>query len=255
MASLHNLQTQCLDAIRANDSTKLRELVVSNHIPMEARLSVYANNYKEILHGALLNAYPVVQALAGADCFRSLAGEYSRQHESISGDLQDFGNAFPSFLDSLYGAGEFAYFGDVARLERAIERCLLNPFQPAVDEAAFQNLAHFEADQIVLAFAPSTQLISSRYPILSIWQSHQTDSGDIASIKWESENVLIVREHLEAQMRRLDDTTHAVVMCLIRGETLGKAIEESAIDDPETLGSILRILVQSNAITGFSKTT
>ncbi|HXH04204.1 MAG TPA: DNA-binding domain-containing protein, partial [Candidatus Competibacteraceae bacterium] len=100
----------------------LAELIVGDGLAPAARLGLYRNNTVLNLGDALAAAYPVLQRLLGADCFRALARAYIGAHPSRSGDLHDYGDALADFLAGLPELAALPYLADVARLEWRVHR-------------------------------------------------------------------------------------------------------------------------------------
>jgi hypothetical protein len=85
-----------------------------------AAIAVYRNNVFSNYRKALREDYAAVLGLVGEGFFHAACDAYIRLHASPSGDLNDFGSAFGTFLESWPPAAQLAYLPDVARLEWAM---------------------------------------------------------------------------------------------------------------------------------------
>ena len=225
MKSLHSIQRASLAAFVEGNENIAKQLFVGKHIAIAARNAVYQNNHRQIFRNALRTTFGVTEALVGDSCFRSLCIEYARTRPSSSGDLQDFGQDFPSMLDALYAAGEFRYLGDVARLEQAIEACLLGPHLAAIDPQEIAAIPAHQLHSTQFLLAPSLQVVESNFPILSIWRSHQRAEEASLRSDAEGERVLLVRGTIDVQMSICSELTAQLIKPLQSKLTLAQALD------------------------------
>src|SRR5262245_16011085 len=166
MPSLRELQQNAYRAVVLEDAARARNLNVT-------RLSVYRNNARETFRKALAVTYPVVRKLVGEQCFNGLARSYSHDFPSRSGDLARYGAELATLLDVYYRDPAYAYLADVARLEWACAEA-----ETAADSVPFDllSLTRVPADhqaRLTFALRAPVRLLSSRFPIFSIWEAHQ----------------------------------------------------------------------------------
>ncbi len=213
--------------------------------PAGRRFSVYRNNVAVSLTEALETAFPVIAKLVGDDFFRAMAGAFLRQHPPASPLMMHYGQDMPGFLEMFEPVKSLPYLPDIARLEIAIRQSYhaadANPIDPAV-------LPSMPADQLMrarLRLAPATRLIRSEWPIHAIWAANM-DGGPAPEMR--AENVLITRAYFDPSPNRVDDATANFIDALMRGATLGDAIEAGGdtLDLPNAIG----MLVAAQAITG-----
>lgn len=233
MPSLRELQQRFYDAVASADADPLAASIRSNAIGAAARIAVYRNNAREGFRKALLADYPVTEQLVGAECFRGLARAYLSEHPSRSGDLQGFGHELPAFLDSHYGGGEFAYLGDVARLEWAVAEALV---APDAEPASLNVLASIGAERLEalgLLLHPALRVVRSPYPILRIWRQHQagTDVQDRIDLSAGGEAVVVLRNGERIELRSASDAEWSFLAALARSATLGDAVDAALAAD------------------------
>ena len=80
----------------------------------DRRFAVYRNNVQHGLSVALATRFPVIERLVGADFFAATARVFAAQHPPETPVLQDWGEAFPTFLAGFEPAAELPYLADVA---------------------------------------------------------------------------------------------------------------------------------------------
>lgn len=244
MSSLRELQQRVYRAIVLEDD---RQLAARSDAGV--RLEVYRNNARVTFRRTLAATYPVVRALVGDACFRSLARDYMRDFPSRSGDLAAFGAEFPLLLGVYYRDTSFAYLEDVARLELAIAETEVAPEMRSLDWA--QLAAIDPSDHCALRFVldPAVRLVSSRFPVLSIWQAHAAEPVAPVDLAAGAEHVLVTRHDGSAALFRLDAGTFAFALSLADGESLADAHDAAlAANERFDAGSALGSLVSAGVL-------
>lgn len=195
-------------------------------------LDAYRRNYRENFRAALALGFPVVHRLSGEDAFAAWSREFQDAHPSRSGDLHEAGADFPAWLDAQFGAGAHAYFGDVARLERAREEVLRAAAVPALDARSLQAVPATALPSRPLPLIPATALLESRFPVLSIWRAHQ-DGGDpgLVDPAGAGERVLIHRTAKHCELVALGEGEYDFLSALAAGRSLGAAFDAALARD------------------------
>lgn len=218
-----------------------------------ARFAVYRNNVAASLIEALADTYPVVRQLVGDAFFHAMARDYLRQHPPVSPVLAHYGDRFADFIADFAAAATLPYLPDVARLEWAY----VHAFHAADAEAMPpQALAERLAQPALLArtclrFAPAVQLVRSAYPVVSLWQAHQTDGEvELAGIDLAcGEAALLVRLQWTVQIVPTTMQTADFLAALIAGASLGAAFESSGLQGERPLIDIFQCLLANAALT------
>jgi len=191
------------------------------------RLAVHRNNVVSSLIDALADAFPVTQALVGAEFFRAMASVFVRRHPPRSRVLAHYGEELPGFIERFDPAASVPYLADVARLERARIRAYHAADVPPVQaEAVAAALACGEAvADLRLELHPGVSVLVSPYAVASLWAAHQTDDeGDIALVDPQApESVLILREGLDVLVLVLAPGMAAFITALQQGAPLAAA--------------------------------
>jgi hypothetical protein len=224
MSSLREVQQRAYRAIMWDE----------NVVPMAAaRLGVYRNNARETFRKSLAVTYPVVQRLVGERCFRGIAEHFMREFPSRGGDLGRFGAELATLLDICYRDTEFAYLADVARLEWACAEAETAAEALPLDLLQLETVAADEHPALRFAMRPPVRFVSSRFPVLRVWEANQ--SNDVVSVNLAAgaEHVLVTRRAAQVRLHRLDSATFAFARSLADGEPLADAHEAgcAAADD------------------------
>ncbi len=190
------------------------------------RFRVYRNNVHGALIGALVDAYPVLQRLVGADFFAAMAREFILAEPAREATLALYGHGFAAFIEGFEPAGPVAYLADIARLERARLEALHAADAMGVAAAALpvdgeRLLAtRFEAH-------PATRLVESAHPIVSIWLANPGDEP-ASSILARRESALVTRARFEVGTQLLDEAGTGFTRSLLQGETVANAYASAA---------------------------
>jgi len=231
MASLSELQQRFVDALYASEGAAAGFAVAgatasSGRIGIE-RMDVYRRAIFANYRKALAATYPSVQRLIGASVFAEAVDAYVREHPSKSGDLNDYGDAFGTFLAAYPPGAHLAYLPDIARLEWAIDEAARAAEVTVAPDAVLASLAALPADRVsavTLRLAPSCRLLASEFPIFAIWQASQPgyDGDDRAEQKPGSETPFAVAQQF------VSDPTFSGDRLLVRRDAAGIGVERLA---------------------------
>ena len=198
-----------------------------------AGFSVYRNNVRSGLSRALGDKFPVIKKLVGEDFFKFLAHEYFHNHPPASPILARYGDALPDFLEDFEPAQDYRYLADVARLEIA----WLEAYH--ADDAAPMQTANVIAaagdnfETLTTELHPSLRLLSSPYPIASIWRRHQSEFPQGKLRLSGGENVLIARPHRDVKVHNLTRGAYEAMASLHHGAAIADALSTGSNADPE----------------------
>ena len=190
----------------------------------ERRFAVYRNTVAASLIEALAARFPVVQRLVGEDFFRAMARAYVAEEPPRSPLLFHYGKSFPDFIDGFASAAPLPYLADVARLEFARGLAYHAADAEPLAAAAFAALDSGRLAEFKVRLHPSVFIVSSAYPIISIWTANQAET--VSPLRHRGrEAALIARPFLEVTTRRLAPGTDGFLMALKAGSTSGEAVE------------------------------
>lgn len=200
--------------------------LVSHHADsLEDRFAVYRNNVVVGLIGALEARFPATRKIVGEQFFAWAARLFAAAHPPCSPLMILYGNEFPLFLAGLEPAREVPYLADVASLEAARTRAYHAADAEPLMAAA---LASIEPNQLALTcftLHPSLEIVSSSYPIVTIWAMNSGEI-DLAPITdWHGEDALIVRPWRDVEVRRLPAGSKTFLQNIAGGRPLGEAAE------------------------------
>lgn len=252
MPALRELEERAWRAFLHGNTQCLAPFVVDDHIPAVARIQVYQNNAREGFTKAVAASYPVVHKLVGDACFRTLAVPYMRRYPSRSGDLQRFGWQFPAYLEHCYANSEYDYLSDVARLEWACEEVRTSPDAGSLNLGGLAGIPQERYPELGFWLHPAHRIVSSRYPLLSIWQANQAADAGSVDLRAGGEQVLVLRRSGDIELHRVDPALAAFTQAIGAGGRLGDAYTLAAEIDPafDPAAALIR-LAGLNLLSGF----
>jgi len=204
-----------------------RTLAVDADETKEPGLAVYRRTSRANRRAALFSAYPVVARLVGEAFFGEAADRFAQSHPSRAGDLHEYGRDFAQFLASYPHAAPLHYLSDVARLEWAVHRCGFAADPTPFDAAALAAVPMDRRGEVRLGAQPGTALISSEYPIVSIWEANQPGRDGVPTRPWQAEVAVVYRRGMEVLVAR-PGADAGLVTRLLAGEPLAVACRDQA---------------------------
>lgn len=239
------------DALLEPDKSIPSGLTARHGADVSNRFSVYRNNVFASLVDALADTFQVTQSLVGEDFFRAMAREFVRVNQPSTPVLTFYGEAFPDFIANFPPADSVPYLSDTARLEYAYVLAFhASDAQPYPAEQLSKLLSDPDSiEKLCVRLHPSAELISSQYPIASIWEAHQHEEPNLKDIAISApESAFVVRSGLDVLVCRIDSGTAGFIQSLRDGHSLGKSAEDSASSDSAfDLTHALSLLIRTNA--------
>lgn len=234
MARFEQDQAAFVAALRDPDHVPPAFLTRAHARKPRRRFNVYRNNVYAGLIGVLDTRFPAVQRLVGEEFFKAMARIFIDQSPPRSPVLIEYGAAFPKFLHTFEPVDEEPYLPDVALLEWSMHAARHAADCDALPSCEFADIDHRHAAEIRLAFAPSVSLVSSIYPVFSLWRANVRDEPQAETPTFSgAESVLITRPGLIAEAVRLPAGCAEFVATLVAGGTFGAAVNAAHAAAPE----------------------
>lgn len=240
-------------------TTGLRAALSDAHHPQTVRgLTAYRSNAHASAGRALLAACPVIAALIGPDNFAHLARELWHHRPPSRGDLAQWGDALPAFLDQHAQLADSPYLGDVARAEWALHRASGAP-DATPDLPSLARLAQEDPQGLTLALAPGTAVIASPYPVASLVTSHLHGHPGLDETVRRlhdgcAEQALVWRQGLRPRITSIGPGAAALLSALLDGQDLPGALVAAflaqAPDDGFDFGAWLTQAVTEGLVLG-----
>ncbi len=249
----HEIQSALLAALRDPRLPYPDTLVAGAGGAKAARFNVYRNNSAVSLTDALAANFPVTQALVGELFFAQMARSYMAEHPPPTPVLLDYGATFADFIAGFTPAQNVPFLPDVARLERFYCEAFNAADATALTADRLSDIPQEDLCRLRLHVHPSARLLSSDWPIFSIWQAHQTsvDPADaLAALDWHGEAGALVRPDLTVQAHLLAPVAFDFLSNLKAGYSLEAAIEAGGADVAGDLAGLLSFVFAAGFIVG-----
>ena len=212
------------------------------------RFDVYRNNVAVSLAEALETAFPTIAKLVGASNFKTLAATFLRAHPPSSPLMMFYGKEMPAFLATFPPTRPIGYLPDVARLELALRESYHAADARPIDAIALQAVPPEQLMASTLTLAPSLRVISSSWPVHSIWRFN-TETG-APKPTMHAEDVAVMRADMDPEPVLLPKGGAAFLAALLNGDDFGTALEAATTAVPDfDLTALLGLLLGHGAIT------
>ncbi|MEY3253745.1 MAG: hypothetical protein RL227_2718 [Pseudomonadota bacterium] len=206
-------------------------------------LAAYRSNAGATAERALGAAFPTVAALVGTQPFAALARHFWHAHPPPRGDLGEWGAELPAFIAGNGLLADVPYLSASARLDWAVHRAARAADAPAGRAAGpaalLQALATTDPDQLRVPLADGAALVSSDFPIATVWRAHQGglsfDAARAALAAQEAEHAFVWRDaryevHVQALAAADARFTAALLQPLVLSAALDAAGPGFAFD-------------------------
>ena len=215
-------------------------------------LSAYRANAAALADRALGAVFGTVKAMLGDEDFKHLAREFWRAHPPQRGDLGEWGQQLPAWLQAHTALDEWPWLGDCARLDLALHQCE-RAADAELDVASLGLMETADPDDLRIVLMPGTAAWSSRWPLATIHRAHALRTGagagaeagfaDVraALAEQRGEHVLVTRTGWRARVQAIEPSTLAWTQLLLDETPLGTALQRAeGFDFAEWLATALR---------------
>jgi hypothetical protein len=233
--ALRDLQAAFAAHVIGGDRADLLAEIVGDSIPAAGRLGVYRHHVFESLATALAATFPTVQALVGADFFRTMARAFIGQSLPAQPVLAEYGAGFADLLAGYRPARDLPYLTDVARLDWALNLAFQAPVggRLAAADLSTVPVEHLPSMAVGLS-AGGAVLIRSRYPLDRIWETSQPGAaGGTVDLNSGGADLLVLRRPDDAAFVRLTAGEAAFMAALAEGTSLEAASGAAFQGDPD----------------------
>lgn len=212
------------------------------------RYAVYRNNVTVGLIRAMEANFPVVRRLLGEQYFAGLVREYVQKHPPVTPLMFQYGDGFAAFLEAEEDLHNFAYLGDVARLEQQMRQ---SHHEADVAPLAANDLATLPEETLfegVLTPHPAAALLASPYALHAIYMANLQGGTGYVDEPAQAQAVLVTRPLFDVELQLLDAAQYCFFQQLMAQKSLGVAADRAAaVDANFDLGQAFGVLFGSGA--------
>lgn len=215
----------------------------------DRRFAVYRNNVAAGLVGALATRFPVVQRLVGEEFFAAMAREYTAASPPRSPIMLYYGDTFPDFIEAFAPAAPVPYLAAVARIELARGLAYHAADAIPLGRQAFTAIPAGSLATLSVMLHPSVSIVSSDYPVYSIWKVNQPGAPIVPISPWKGEAALIVRPVHSVEVVKIGRGEAAFVRALAARSNIAEAADAGlAACTGFDMARALALLIQSGLV-------
>jgi len=238
MTKLLEIQRAIHRSLVAGDSESAAAHIVADGLAPGARLNIYRNTFIGGLTNALRLSFPAIHRLVGPAFFESAARMFIEAQPPRTAYLDEYGGAFPEFLEHFPPAATLPYLPPVATLEWAINRALHAADVKALDLSRLAIIDPADHGRITFTPHPSVRLVHAQYPVDVIWRAVLAqDDATLAGIDPDAGPVwlLVQRIASEIDVIRIDEPAWHFAFELCASHSLQTAIDNAPEVDTTVL--------------------
>ncbi|MDR7307364.1 putative DNA-binding domain-containing protein [Rhodoferax saidenbachensis] len=250
MSTLAAQQQALVEALFAWPAEDAMKKVAARAIDTGARgQKAYQSNGHQLAGRALQGAYPLLAQLLGDDSFGDLARALWHAQPPQCGDLAQWGDALPDFVQASGQLADEPYLADVARVEWALHVAATASDQTP-DLSTLALLTSEDPATLQLTLAPGCRVLRSPWPVASIVGAHLEHSPSLAEAGAQirdrvAQDTVVWRQGLRSCARAaLAGEADALAVLLAAG-TLGQALDAAPTLD---VGAWLPLAVQTGLL-------
>ncbi len=223
--SLADTQNEFWRALKRCDNNIVTRIHGGERFKPEQRVEVYRTNARSLHVSVLVDVFCVCEKILGNDYFKQIAKNYFNQHPSQSSDLNEYGKAFPKYLQSLIlkrpELKEFQYLADLAHLEWNIQKAHFSKDNINLDVTGYQKKCAQDGGNTVLLLQPSVSVMSSMFPVTELWGMHQSDEreGVIESSR-QCQYLCIHRKEFQVSQQKISADVYILMKAMQDGKNL-----------------------------------
>jgi putative DNA-binding protein len=193
------------------------------------RFAVHSRHYTASVSRAIVERFAATVWLVGSAPIVRAATAFVREHPPTRPCMAEYGELFPSFLESRRDDGLPAYVGQFAAIDWHLGRVAI-----AVDAPAIASLAHDDLARIVdarMTLQDGVAYLHANWPLDELMSFYLSGRApDAYTLRAESVFLEIRGSRGELRMQRLAHGEFVFRSGLSRGSTLGEAASAAAVD-------------------------
>jgi hypothetical protein len=229
MKYLHSLQHDFFSSFKGEASFE-NHILVKGTNPRN-RLTVYHHTIREKLMDALEISYPLTWKLIGEDCARAAAFAFIKTDKLPTiGNLCEWGDEFPDFLETYEHTQSLAYLPDFVRLEWLMYRAYAAEDATPRKGEDFANLTPEQYEKLSLKLHPSAYLFKSPHSLEQVMDVLE-DKVDHITLDNKPSFALVLRPHLKVNVHWLKEADFTLLGLIQNGHPLLDALE--TLNTPE----------------------
>jgi len=238
--NLRELQDQFVRGVLFDDTSDLMPTIhPGGTLTAAGALSVYRTAYFARLTDALGEMYEAVWRLLGDEDFMAASRDYIQKHPSRFYNLSRYGESFADFL--LVRFPEHPLIPELAQFEWKFAQLFHTAEEPGLEPQELAGLT----PQSRVHFVRSSFFFPAKHPIYSFWESRAHPDPPEIDIDLP-EPIVAYKKHSQIYVKQMSETSMAVMLQLLGGETIEKALDSA--ESPDEVKEVFLFIGQAGLI-------
>ncbi len=254
MLALRDLQTSFFRSIAARpgpsapedfDPAVVRVVEGRGRLGPADRLDLYAQMYWARLHDVLLEDFPRVAAILGAERFGAAVRAYLARSPSLHPSVRHVGRGFAEFLAGVPEIADLPFLADLARLEWARLAVFDAPDAPPLRTDDVRAVAPAEWPLLTFRLVPAVRVLRCTWPVHELWAAPHED-GRLESMLPAETSIRIWRDGFMVYQASMDVREQLAIARVVRGESFANicAALESVMSAGEAAREAAQLLLR-----------
>lgn len=200
------------------------------------RLDIYRQTIFENIRNSLRIIYPGIWKLLGEECTDKIAYNFASDLANLPYELDDLGDAFPKFLETLE---ILPYLSDYARYEWLKNKSAAHEKHLSINLAQLVKIPPKKITKIKFIFLPSVYSFCSDFPIDQIEEIAFNPDAEPIDLKVTKTYAIINRN----DVFWLEPNIWKIVAMLMQGKTIA-----TIGDNPEDLSATIYFILNNQLV-------
>jgi hypothetical protein len=223
MKELSALQNKFQEHLLNATSDIFSEIVETENVPTEVRLSIYSNAYRLRLIEALATNFPVLQIYLGDEQFETLATEYINAHPSPYRSIRWFGDGLENFMKTHSPYSDYLYLAELARVEWEMTLVFDAEDSSVASIDILSTIPPAAWINMRLVAHPSVRHLDLFWNIVSIWDKLSEEETPPELIRNEkAQTWLFWRHELVNHYAVLETDEACAIKVILKGSSFGE---------------------------------
>lgn len=180
------------------------------------RLDIYAQMYWARLHDVLLEDFPRVAAILGAERFRAVVCAYLARNPSVQPSVRHIGDRFAEFLVTTSESAALPFLADLARLEWARLAVFDAPDAQPLGAEHLRAVAPGDWPGLIFRLVPAVEFLHSAWPVHALWAT--AEGGLPEGVEPAETAVRVWREGFMVYQASMDAREQLALARVVSGE-------------------------------------
>jgi len=223
LLDLRKLQVHFQDYLLEKKSSIKQEIVNTENVSVEDRLSIYHEGYFLRLQEALQADYKIFYALLGADEFNQLTRRFILSYPSSFRSIRWYGKRLASFMQEMDEYLSQPYLLEMVQFEWLLTESFdaLDCVVITIDEMA--SIPFEKWSELQFIFHPSLRKMTSHWNIIPLWNACNDENVLVTPQKnTSSVSCMIWRSQQEIQFCTLSNDESCMIEMMQEGKNFGE---------------------------------